>query len=391
MSNIHHNQSSGPLSGITVVEFAVALAAPSVGRVLTYLGATVIKEESAQGDFMRKQGANHGCPIDDNNNPCFNQYNSGKQLISLNLKDEDDIKAFHNLLSKADIFLTNTRAKALKKLKLDYDTLSALYPKLIMAHFTGYGLEGKDKDRPAFDYGAFWLRTGGSLSWQTPGSFPLRPSLGFADTAAAGSLTTGILAAIIGREKTGKGTYVTTSLFENGLWFNAMALLGVQHGKKFQPGRNEAMDPFTHYYETSDGKWIGIFISVYEVDKDRFADFFGLDFMKTDERYNSIKVMRQEGLVKECVLKLVDIFKGKKLSEWEEALIKADIPFEVLRNFDEVILDEQAFANNALIKCVGTGDVLYPAVPIKFSNYECEMIKNCGGVGCDDERVVREL
>ena len=136
-----------PLEGITVVELAMFVAAPSAARMLADWGATVIKIESPKGDPMRFMGKLVSMPIDDEReNPAYDQQNSGKKGIVLNLKSEIGREVMHRLLEKADVFITNNRQDALKRMGLSYEQLSGRYPSLVYGQVSGYGETGPDNN-----------------------------------------------------------------------------------------------------------------------------------------------------------------------------------------------------------------------------------------------------
>ena len=126
-----------PLEGITVVELSTYIAAPSCGRILATQGARVIKVEAPAGDVERRFGPTLFCPASDEENPIYDTLNGGKDAVMLNLRDPADMERFHKLLAKADVFLSNNRPRALKKLGLDYDTLKEKYPQLVYAVLVG--------------------------------------------------------------------------------------------------------------------------------------------------------------------------------------------------------------------------------------------------------------
>lgn len=127
-----------PLKGIKVVDLTTYMATPATGRVLGEWGADVIKVEAAKGDPLRvTQAAVFNMPMSDEENLAFDMCNLNKRFISLNLKSETGAEVMDKLLADADVFLTNTRTKSLKKMGLDWETLHAKYPKLIMAHGLG--------------------------------------------------------------------------------------------------------------------------------------------------------------------------------------------------------------------------------------------------------------
>jgi crotonobetainyl-CoA:carnitine CoA-transferase CaiB-like acyl-CoA transferase len=391
---MERNQSL-PLEGFKVVELATVVAAPAGGRVLAAFGADVIKIEPPGGDFMRNQGANHSTPTDDYANPCFTIQNSGKKYVSLNLKTKAGYEAFHKLIAEADVFLTNVRPQSLEGLRLDYENLKKQYPRLVYAHLSGFGHYGPAKDRPGFDVCAFWLRGGAMLDWQTADSFPLRPTFGFGDMGTSANLVSGILMALLGRERTGHGTMVTTSLYGNGIWFNAMALVAAQpqYGKKFQPSEFDALDPFSQYYLCADGHWVGIFCNEYRMDKEKFARFFGVEHIIDDPRYASTAIMRENGMMKALITEMNEIFKKKTSDEWCELLMKADIAHEKLLHFSDIYKDEQAWANNYLEE-VSFGDGLrtaMPLPPITFSEYGIKGNEPSGRIGENTDEVLKNV
>ena len=137
---------SKPLSGVKVVELATFVAGPVTGRLLADLGAEVIKVERPDGDAWRITGVSYKPDrFSDDENPVFDIYNAGKKHIALNLKSGEGMEAFHKLLAEADVFVTNTRPKALKRLGLSYEDLKERYPGLIYAILLGYGEEGPDR------------------------------------------------------------------------------------------------------------------------------------------------------------------------------------------------------------------------------------------------------
>ena len=140
-----------PLEGITVVELATFVAAPSSARVMADWGANVIKVESPKGDPMRNMGALVNMPTQPDENVAFDQQNSNKHSIVINLKDPDGMAVMHRLLEGADVFVTNNREDALVRMGLSYAQLADRYPRLVYGQVSGYGEEGPHKDRPGYD------------------------------------------------------------------------------------------------------------------------------------------------------------------------------------------------------------------------------------------------
>ncbi len=164
---------SGPLSGVRVVELGVWVAGPGAGGILADWGADVIKVEPPEGDPARTFGKMLGGDLDIN--PVFELDNRGKRSMVLDLSTRAGLDLLHELLSQADVFLTNIRVAALERLGLGPDHVPAS-PRLVYAMLTGYGVEGPDADRAAYDIAAFWARCRHRRSPAGPGRAPALPA-----------------------------------------------------------------------------------------------------------------------------------------------------------------------------------------------------------------------
>ena len=178
-----------PLEGLFVVELTTYWAAPSAGEFLRCLGARVVKIETGKaGDSVRYWGRTCGMPIEANENPSFDLFNGGKEFMHMDLNDPEHERVLHNMLAKADVFLTSMRLGGLKKHNLDYDTLKEKYPRLVMAHATGYGCkDGPLSAAPGLDAVAFFAMNGLISDLRlNPDDSPICPPTGMGD------LTTGM-------------------------------------------------------------------------------------------------------------------------------------------------------------------------------------------------------
>ena len=149
---------AGPMEGIRVVELGVWVAGPAAGGILGDWGAEVIKIEPPTGDpartFQRMLGG------DMPNNPPFELDNRNKKSVVLDLSTPEGMDVALQLIDSADVFVTNLRAGALARLGLGHEDLLKRNPRLIYGGISGYGTEGDDVDRPAYDVAAFWARSG---------------------------------------------------------------------------------------------------------------------------------------------------------------------------------------------------------------------------------------
>src|SRR5262245_26048237 len=219
----------GPMEGIKVVEVGMWVAGPSASAVLGDWGADVIKIEPPDGDPFRGLMSAFG---GDGSSPPFELDNRNKRSIGLNLSHPDAQAVAAALVDDADVFVSNARPAALARAGLDYETVSARNPRLVYAAVTGYGTEGDDRDRAAYDVGAFWSRAGVAAALTPEGSDLPYQRGGMGDHMAGMAAAGGIAAALLSRERTGEGQLVSTSLMRIGMymigWGISMALrLGV--------------------------------------------------------------------------------------------------------------------------------------------------------------------
>ena len=150
-----------PLEGLFVVEMTSYWSATTTARFLRDMGARVVRVETPPiGDFCRYYGRSMGMPITAEENPIHDIFNGGKECVALDLKDPKNLKLMQNMLAKADVFITSTRTAGLKKLGLDWETLHAKYPKLVMGQVTGYGINGPLVNRPGIDAIAYFGANG---------------------------------------------------------------------------------------------------------------------------------------------------------------------------------------------------------------------------------------
>lgn len=159
-----------PLEGLFVVEMTSYWSATTTARFLRDMGARVVRIETPPiGDFCRYYGRSMGMPITAEENPIHDIFNGGKECVALDLKDPKKLQLMHNMLAKADVFITSTRTAGLKKLGLDWETLHAKYPKLVMGQVTGYGINGPLSTAPALMRSLISAPTASSL---TPAPIP---------------------------------------------------------------------------------------------------------------------------------------------------------------------------------------------------------------------------
>ena len=385
------NEINMPLEGIRIIELASVVAAPTAGRVLAHFGAEVIKIEAPSGDVLRKVGDMHWLPIEDGNNPLFDQFNTGKQLMAIDLKKPEGMQVLLRLLEQADVFLTNTRMRSLEKIGLGYETLKQRFPRLIYAHFSGFGLAGPDRDRPGYDTTAFWMRTGACGDAVLPGDFPARPSYAFGDIATAGYFLSGILTALLGRERSGHGTLVETSLLNSGIWMSGPYVVNTQpaYGHQLPEGRYEPWNPFSDYYLCRDGKYICPVAKLYPKDRFMMAEVFEMPELAEDPDLATISSMKKAGKEPAVVQRLEHAIAQKDSEEWIRIFSEHDIPYETIRQISDIVNDEQAWANDYLERVnYPDTETVVPVPPVKFSDYRRKPYRIQGSIGADTDTIL---
>ena len=383
-----------PLEGIRVVDLSTFVAAPSCGRLLAEWGADVIKVEPIKGDVYRVAGIAQKQPNfgDGLGNTAFDNENASKRFIALNLKSEDGKEALYKLIASSDVFLTNMRPKALAKLGFNYEVLSEKYPRLIYADILAYGEKGPDKDRPGFDYTTFYARTGLMIDLPTKGDYPVNVVSGFGDHIAGGILAGAIAAALYKRDRTGEGDRLDAGLLQTGYFILSCPMLSAQHGMEFPRTHYAPNQCLSQNYKCADGEWV--FIAATDYDK-HFANLvdkvMGHPEMLTDPMCSTRGEMLQH--TAEMVDRFDKIFITRTSTEWDERLKEWDVPHEVVRHFKDIPNDEQAWANDYLIKYTYPNghEAVFSNTPVFFKSSKPVPFKHANRIGGDTAAVLSSI
>ena len=382
----------GPLEGVNVVELGVWVAGPAAGGILADWGAEVIKIEPPAGDPSRTfQYSLTGSLMP--TNPIFEMDNRAKRSIVLDLTTEDGRAIAEELIADADVLVTNVRLGGLERLGLDPESVTARHPNLIYAAITGYGLEGDDRDRAAFDIAAFWSRSGIAHLLTKPGEDPPFQRGGMGDHNAGLAGAAAICAALYHREKTGEGQVVSTSLFREGLYtvsFDLSLLLG--WGLTLQIGQRETMGNVAmNNYSASDGKrfWI------VGLDGMRhwppLARVVGHPEWLEDDHYNDPRSRAKNA--PEIIRQLDEIFATKTMAEWEAAFAEEpDFFWAPVQSPEDLLADPQFYASGALVEVPdGETTTNMIATPADFGGTPWKPRGMAPGLGEHTEEILAEL
>lgn len=382
-----------PLEGIKVVDLTTYMATPATGRVLGEWGADVIKVEASKGDPCRvTQAAVFNMPMSDEENLAFDMVNLNKRFIALNLKSETGKEIMYKLLERADIFITNTRNKSLQKLGLDWETLHEKFPRLIMGHGLGYGKYGAEKDDPGFDVTCYMARGGVFGTTVNRGDSPMIPTNGYGDMQASMFLAAGLCAAVIGREKTGVGEYVTCALQHAAVYTLIVGMISAQYGNPYPKSRLEVICPFNNVYMTGDGKYIAMCDPEYDRDYNKIMGLIGRDDLIDDPKYVNCVKMNEANLNAE-VVGIMDGALAKMTSEEALKLFKdAGIPIEPCQTPLDVYEDQNVWDNDYLVKIkYPEAERNIPTAPIQFDSVPAPEFVPTGKLGSSTVEVMREL
>jgi crotonobetainyl-CoA:carnitine CoA-transferase CaiB-like acyl-CoA transferase len=382
----------GPMEGIRVVELGVWIAVPATGAILADWGADVVKIEApGVGDPSRL--FSKMLPAELPFNPIFENDNRGKRSIVLDLATDEGRGIALDLIDGADVFMSNVRVAGLARLGLDPKTLLERDPRLIYGLITGYGLEGPEADRPAYDIAGFWARSGVAASLTQTGSSPPFQRGGMGDHCAGMSLAAAISAALYSREKTGKGQLVSTSLLRQGLYFLSFDLaVYLRFGLAVQLGdRKKMINPVINCYEDSEGKWFWIVGLEGQRHWPHLARAVGHPEWIEDPRFAELG--NRAANAAELIAMLDGIFATKTREEWGRIFDEQEeLWWAPVQTLEEVLADPQVHAAGGFVEVPdGPTTTLLPATPVDFAETPWESRCMAPEQGQHSHEILREL
>jgi crotonobetainyl-CoA:carnitine CoA-transferase CaiB-like acyl-CoA transferase len=333
---------TGPLSGLVVLDVSSFIAAPAAAAALADFGADVIKiEPPGDGDPHRNSYRNASYPQSDKNFP-WQLDGRLKRSLALDLKNEKARPVLERLIERADIMIVNFPPPARERLKLCWKDIEPLNPRLVYCSLTGYGETGPDRDRPGFDVTAYFGRSGILDAARYEGGPPGLSLPAQGDRGTAMTLVAAILLGLRQRDRTGKGCWVGTSLYANGVWANGTSAAGALVGAVLPPRQSpdKPRNALTNLYRTKDDRWLQLLL----VRDDRLwpvlCKAIERSDLAVDPRFTERADRRTRAL--ELVQELMPVFAARTYAEWEKIFSGTGIPFGVIGRLADVVEDEQA-------------------------------------------------
>ena len=336
------------LSGLKVLDVGTFIFGPAAATVLADYGADVIKVEAPGiGDPYRYLYQMPPMPASDTNYGWVLTARN-KRSIALDLRAPAAREIMHRLVREADVFVTNFQPSVAAKLGVAFAELSALNPRLVYAHATGYGEVGDEAEKPGYDATAWWARSGLMDLVRDGSADPALSMPGMGDHAGAMALFGGIMLALYQRDRTGKGTKVSSSLMANGVWANAFLTQAVLCGARaLRPAcRNETKNALANRYRTGDGRWLFLAVILEDRDWPRVPPALGRPDLATDPRFATKAARHQNAL--ELVGLLDEVFASRTLAEWRVDLDRHEITFGVVAELQDIGSDAQMGAVGVL-------------------------------------------
>ncbi|ODT54635.1 MAG: CoA-transferase [Methylobacterium sp. SCN 67-24] len=376
-----------PLSGMKVLDLSQIMAGPYCTMVLADLGAEVIKvEKPVTGDDSREMG-----PYVNGESSCFAHINRNKQGVSLNLKDPETREILYDMVRWADVVVENYRVGVTKSLGVDYETLSAINPRLIYCSISGYGQTGPYSRKGGFDLVAQGL-TGIMSMTGEPGGRPLKSGIAIYDVGAGLTAAYSIMAAYVHQIRSGEGQQIDISLAECGLpWFVWEAAAYFAEGTVAQPtgSRHRVSAPY-QALRTGDG-FIVIGAANQRTWEKLCRDVIGQPDLIDDPRFltNMDRMTNIEAL--EPLLE--EAFASADAATWIARCEAASVPCGPINDFGDAMNDPHYLARGMVeqIEHPKLGAMKMIGIPTKFSKTPGAIRKAAPLLGEDTDLVLRNF
>ena len=377
----------GPLEGIRIVDLTSVVVGPLATQILADHGAEVIKVESPAGDLGRTIG---GLGITPNMGPKFLHLNRNKRSIVLDLKKPAGYDALMRLIERADVLVWNVRPASMSRMKLSYDDVKRVNPKIIYVGMFGFGQGGRYAEKPAYD-SIIQGSSGVAALYHRAAGEPRYLPMVMADKTVGLIAVQMIVMSLFRRERTGEGQSVEIPMFEN---MAAFVLSEHMYMKTFDPPRGPTgdprlLDPQAKPLATKDGY---ICVSA-NTQAQAFAlfDAIGRPELKTDERFSTIPARFRN--VGEYFRIRAEALKEKTTGEWLEIFDRCDVPAMPYHTLDS-LMDDPHLKDVGFFETVEhptEGRVINMVPPNKLSGGARRDFRGAPKIGQHSTEILREV
>jgi CoA:oxalate CoA-transferase len=331
---------------VNVVEITKYVQGPVAGVTLASLGADVIKIELVgRHDAMRDVTMLHGVQLDERGRAwLYGALNRGKRALTLDVTSPAGREIFHRLIVRADVFVTNLRDDGLKALGADFETLQGVNPRLVYGQGGGLGPRGPRANDPCQD--TIGMAFSGFMDNASPSEDPNYPPGSMSDVLTGTNLASAIMAGLLERQQTGKGSLVRTSQLQSLLWLQLLPVgMIASIGKRMARFVREDTTPLYSAYPTNDG-WIAIAV-IHAHQWPPLAHALGLEHLLSDPRF-----ARFEGIEpnKKALSEFFEAtFRQRATQEWYDDLRAAGVWCSPVNRLADLPGSEQVLANEYLV------------------------------------------
>jgi len=380
---------SKPLEGIRVIDLTHMLSGPYAGMILADLGAEAIKVEPLTGEGTRALLAK-----DPNNSlngmgAYFLTLNRNKKSVCIDLKSESGLELFYDLVRHADIVLDNFSAGVPAKLKIDFPHLEAVNPRIITCSVTGFGQDGPNFQRPAFDQVVQGIGGGMSITGENADK-PTRAGIPIGDLGGGMFAVMGVLAALQARNTKGHGQHIDISMLDCQIsMLNYMATMYFLSGQNPTPlGNGHFVHVPYNTFRTKDG--FLIVAVIFDSFWDNLVNLLDIETLK-DPKYKT----QPERLANQALIEgiLNEVFSTQTTDHWVAQLSSVRVPCAPVNNFSQALSDPQVLYRKMVVEIEHPegGKVNAPGNPIKMSVDDDDHFSPPPLLGQHTDEVLKEL
>jgi CoA:oxalate CoA-transferase len=377
-----------PLAGLVVLDMSQFLSGPYATLRLQDMGARVIKiERPGAGDLSRSLYLSDTEIGGDST--IFHAINRGKESLAIDLKSVADVDRLKRLIARADVLVQNFRPGVIERLGLDYEAVRAINPRIVYGSISGYGEEGPWVKRPGQDLlaqarsGIMWLTGDDSHG-------PVPMGLAIGDMFAGAALAQGLLAGLVKRGITGKGSHVQTSLLETLVDLQFEVLTTYLNDGRRMPKRSDFRSAHAYLsapygvYEASDG-----YIAIAMTPIARLQELMDLESL-APYAGDPKRWFTERDAIKRLI---GDAIRHRTVGEWLAILEPADIWCSPVYDWDE-LLGSEGFAVLDMLQRVEREDdvsILTTRSPLRIDGVRPKMTRAAPRVGEHTEAIAREF